>query len=119
MKIYLAGPDVFRPDVLQWAESARKTCRHYGYEPLIPIDHEETDAARIFQANLDLIRKAQIVVANLNPFRGVEPDSGTCFELGYALAMDKKVCGYVDRRETLLERVNRIEGADPARTCDN
>lgn len=119
MKIYLAGPDVFRPDVLEWAEAARDTCRRYGYEALIPIDHGETDASRIFQANLDLIRKAQIVVANFNPFRGAEPDSGTCFEMGFAMALDKKVCGYVERRESLLTRVNRIEGADPARSHDN
>jgi nucleoside 2-deoxyribosyltransferase len=85
MKIYLAGPDVFRPDVHEWAETARATCSRYGYEALIPIDHGETEANRIFQTNLDLIRKAQIIVANLNPFRGTEPDSGTCFEMGYAI----------------------------------
>ena len=34
MKVYLAGPDVFRPDVLEWAETARETCRRYGYEAL-------------------------------------------------------------------------------------
>lgn len=119
MKIYLAGPDVFRPDVLEWAESARDTCRRYGYEALIPVDHGETEAPRIFQANLDLIRKAQIVVANLNSFRGVEPDSGTCFELGYALALDKKVCGYVEHMETLKARVHRIQGGDPESVHDN
>lgn len=119
MKIYLAGPDVFRPDVLEWADSAREICRRYGYEALIPIDHGETIPDRIFQANLDLIRKARILVANLDPFRGAEPDSGTCFEMGYALAMDKKVCGYVERRENLQVRVNRIEGADLERAHDN
>ena len=31
MKVYLAGPDVFRPDVVEWAGSARAICRHYGY----------------------------------------------------------------------------------------
>ena len=51
MKVYLAGPDVFRPDVLEWAETARETCRRYGYEASIPIDHGETEAPRIFQAN--------------------------------------------------------------------
>lgn len=100
MKIYLAGPDVFRPDVRAWAESALEICRRYGFEPLLPIDHGETEAARIFQANIDLIRKAQVVVANLNPFRGAEPDSGTCFEVGYALALGKKVFGYVTHLET-------------------
>jgi nucleoside 2-deoxyribosyltransferase len=119
MKIYLAGPDVFRSDVLGWADSARETCRRYGYEPLIPIDHGETEPARIFQANLDLIRRVQIVVANLNPFRGAEPDSGTCFEMGYALALDKKICGYVERLETLQARVNRLEGAALDRPNDN
>lgn len=119
MKIYLAGPDVFRPDARQWAERARAACQRHGFEPLTPLDHDETEAAQIFQANIDLIRKAQIVVANLNPFRGTEPDSGTCFELGYALALDKKICGYVEHFETLRARVNRVEACDPARPRDN
>lgn len=109
MKIYLAGPDIFRSDVKAWAESAREICRRYGYEPLLPIDHGEIEAGRIFQANIDLIRKAQVVVANLTPFRGVEPDSGTCFELGYALALGKKVCGYMSNMETVVQRVERLE----------
>jgi len=109
MKIYLAGPDVFRPDVTEWAESARELCRRYGFEPLLPVDHPETQPDKIFQANIDLIRKAQIVAANLDPFRGPEPDSGTAFELGYALALGKKVCGYVTRLETLAQRVENAE----------
>ena len=113
MKIYLAGPDVFRPDVAAWAESARALCRGYGYEPLLPIDHGETQPDRIFQANIDMIRKAQIVVANLDPFRGPEPDSGTAFEMGYALALGKKVCGYVTRRQTVAERVAASGHRDP------
>jgi nucleoside 2-deoxyribosyltransferase len=110
MKIYLAGPDVFRADVLTWAEGARELCKRYGYEALLPIDHGETDPAKIFHANIDLIRKAQIVVANLDPFRGAEPDSGTAFELGYALALGKKICGYVSRWETVAQRVDNVEG---------
>ena len=112
MKIYLAGPDIFRPDVMAWAESARELCRRYGFEPLLPINYEENDPERIFQANVDLIRKAQIVVANLDPFRGAEPDSGTAFELGYALALGKKICGYVARLDTVAARVDMAEGRD-------
>lgn len=119
MKVYLAGPDVFRPDAQSWFETARFLCRRFGLEPLTPLDTEETDATKIFEANLNLIRKAQIVIANLNPFRGCEPDSGTCFEMGYALALGKKVCGYVERKEPLMERVNRHEHADSQRTTDS
>jgi nucleoside 2-deoxyribosyltransferase len=105
MFIYLAGPDIFRPDVSEWADRSRDLCRRYGYEPLLPLDHGETEAQRIFQANIKLIRKAQVVIANLDPFRGPEPDSGTCFELGYAAALGKRVCGYVTDGQTLAQRV--------------
>jgi nucleoside 2-deoxyribosyltransferase len=107
MKIYLAGPDVFRHDVLEWADSVRELCRRYGFEPLLPVDHEETEPDKIFQANIDLIRKAQVVAANLDPFRGPEPDSGTAFELGYALALGKKIAGYVTSLETVADRVTK------------
>ena len=109
MKIYLAGPDIFRPDVQSWISHARELCRQHGFEALTPLDHGETEPKKILDANLELIRKAQIVVANLNPFRGFEPDSGTAFELGYALALGKKLWGYLESNEPLLERIRRIE----------
>jgi len=110
MKIYLAGPDIFRPDAAAWAEAAREICRRYRFEPLLPIDNGGTTPEKIFQINIDLIRKAQIVVANLDPFRGVEPDSGTAFELGFAFALGKKICGYVTRLDTMANRVKITEG---------
>lgn len=119
MKVYLAGPDVFRPDAAAWMESARILCRRLGHEPLTPLDHDESEPARICRANLDLIRQAEAVVANLDPFRGAEPDSGTCFELGYAHALGKRVCGYVARLESLRDRVRRCAGADPERAVDS
>lgn len=109
MKIYLAGPDIFRPDVQEWIANARELCRQHGFEALTPFDHGETEPRKILEGNLELIRNAQIVVANLNPFRGFEPDSGTAFELGYALALGKKLLAYVDSAEPLLERVRRAE----------
>lgn len=118
MKIYLAGPDVFRTDVDEWAETARAMCRRYGFEPLLPIDHGEIEPERIFQTNIDMIRKAQIVAANLDPFRGAEPDSGTSFELGYALALGKRVCGYVTRLDTVARRVEILERLHAGRLTD-
>ena len=114
MKIYLAGPDVFRPDVNAWAVSARELCRRYGFDPLLPIDHGETAPERIFAANIGMIRKAQVVAANLDPFRGPEPDCGTSFELGYALALGKRTCGYVSRLDTVAQRVAAAERRDEA-----
>lgn len=118
-KIYLAGPDVFRPDAQAWAAETRKLCRHHGFEALTPLDHDERMASRIFAANLTLIDQADCVLANLAPFRGCEPDSGTCFEIGYAHARGKKIAAYLDRKETLRERVNRFGFADSGRSIDN
>lgn len=116
LKIYLAGPDVFRRDAAAWAEAARATCRRHGFEPLTPLDHPEYEATGIFQANLALIGEAQLVIANLNPFRGAEPDSGTCFEVGAALALGKQVYGYVARKDTVALRVERHQGS-PLTRC--
>lgn len=110
MKLYLAGPDVFRPDALQWADEARAACCLAGHEPLIPLDGVETTASGIYHANIGQILAADAVLANLNPFRGCEPDSGTCVEVGFALALGKRVIGYLASHETTTERVERWQG---------
>jgi len=51
-----------------------------------------------------MISEADTVIANLNPFRGCEPDSGTCFEIGCAIALGKQVIAYlVDTRPQLVK----------------
>ena len=47
-------------------------------------------------ANEKLIDECDIVIANLNSFRGKEADSGTVWECGYAYGKGKKVYGYMD-----------------------
>ena len=105
MRLYIAGPDVFRPDALQWAENVRALCRREGHQALIPLDGRETTALGIYRNNLRLIGEADAVLANLNPFRGAEPDSGTCVEIGYALALGKPVIGYADTLIPLRDRL--------------
>ena len=101
MKIYLVGPDVFRPDCLAWAESARRLVADHGHQALIPLDSEESTAEGIYRANIRLIAEADALLANLNPFRGSEPDSGTVFEIGYAIALGKRVVGYLEDARTV------------------
>jgi nucleoside 2-deoxyribosyltransferase len=50
---------------------------------------------RIFEFNMSRLRSAHGVIANLAPFRGgTEPDSGTVFEVGVAIALGLPVVGY-------------------------
>lgn len=114
MKLYLAGPDVFRADAKGWAGQVRELCRAAGHEALIPLDDDiPATAMAIYRSNLQCIAAADAVLANLNPFRGDEPDSGTCVEIGYALALGKIVIGYADDLRPLRERL-RAGGPDDA-----
>lgn len=112
MKIYLAGFDVFRPDALVHGASLKAACADLGLEGLYPLDNQAPVglsglalAQWICAANLALIDAADLVMANLNPFRGHEPDSGTVFETGYAVARGKPVWGYTGQAEPLLQQV--------------
>lgn len=111
MKIYIAGPDVFRPDAAAWAAAMHTACSARGHEALVPLDGSARTAAGIFASNVAMIRAADALIANLNAFRGNEPDSGTCFELGVAVALGKRCVGYVAEPGLLHERVARWQGA--------
>jgi nucleoside 2-deoxyribosyltransferase len=60
-------------------------------------------AQQIYEANKRLINECDIVVANLNPFRGKEPDSGTVWECGYATGLGKKVYAYIEQEQQYIE----------------
>lgn len=53
------------------------------------------------------MRECDIVAANLHPFRGAEPDSGTCFELGLAYGLGKTLYGYAPGG-TMAERISEF-----------
>lgn len=104
-KIYLAGFDVFAPDAVQRGAKMKMMCAEKGFIGLYPFDNEADTAQAIFAGNCGLIDSADIVIANLNTFRGAEPDSGTCFEVGYAFAKGKTVYGYVSDARSLREKL--------------
>lgn len=117
LKIYIAGPDVFFPDIAPRAAAQKALCARSGIVPLHPVDQPTLTAEFIYRNNIALIREADAVVANLDPFRGAEVDSGTAFEVGYATALGKPVVGYVAQAGSLLERVGAYCGPlrqDPA-----
>lgn len=98
--IYLAGPDVFRPDAREHFVRLKLACDALGLEALLPADGEEQQQTpealekRIYEANMQRLRAADGVVANLASFRGLEPDSGTVFEVGAAVALGIPVVAY-------------------------
>lgn len=103
-KIYIAGFDVFAPDAVNRGAKMKKMCEQYGFIGRYPFDNEADTANEIFKGNCGLIDGADIVIANLNPFRGKEQDSGTSFEVGYAFAKGKTVYGYIEDARSMREK---------------
>jgi len=113
MRIYIAGHDIFRADAAIWAESVRDLLDRHGHQALIPLDGDEVTAHGIYHANIRMILSADGVLANLNPFRGDEPDSGTCFEVGFAIAWGLPVIGYLSDGRRQIDKVGAGEGERP------
>lgn len=129
LTIYLAGPEVFHRDAVAIGARKRDLCAQYGFEGLYPIDAEagplEGDKAeqskRIFGKNIDLIERSSVCIANLSPFKGIDADPGSAWELGYAFARGKKIFGYSNSAEELLARdqtLSAIAAGDPAASAD-
>jgi nucleoside 2-deoxyribosyltransferase len=117
LKIYLAGPDVFLPDAREVGRQKSEMCRAFGFEGLFPLDNDPEaggDALGIFRKNCALMRRADIGMFNLTPFRGPSADPGTVFELGFMFAENKPVYGYTSDPRIYLERVAATFGATDA-----
>ncbi|PHS58830.1 MAG: nucleoside 2-deoxyribosyltransferase [Sulfurimonas sp.] len=111
MKIYIAGPDVFERNSIDIGKRYSSLCQEYGFKALYPLDNvvdftqdKQKISLDIYKANIELIKQSDIVIANLNNFRGKEADSGTIWECGYAYALGKTVYGYMHTDLTYVEQ---------------
>ena len=120
-KIYLAGPDVFFRNATAHFDALQARCAALGLLGVRPSDGGLSQGAqgsgdeiaqRIYAANVALIRDCDAVLANLMPFRNpFEPDSGTVFEVGMAVALGKPVAGLVhDLGLAYEDKVARVCG---------
>ncbi|MCZ2499025.1 nucleoside 2-deoxyribosyltransferase [Xylophilus sp. Kf1] len=115
-RVYFAGPDVFFQDAAAIFERLTSASAALGLQGFAPFDGQidiaagespDAFAGRIYEGNVARIRACDGLIANLAPFRGLEPDPGTVFEVGYAVALGKPVVGYHVGREPYAVRVAR------------
>lgn len=110
--VYMAGPDVFSPDYAALKQKLKTLCAQAGLHALCPGDDEIEElplsclSQLIFEHNIALIDQADYVMANVSNFRGHEPDSGTVFEIGYAVAKGKKVWCYNVPKVCLRDQIH-------------
>jgi nucleoside 2-deoxyribosyltransferase len=81
MRIYFAGP-LFTSAEQEWNVRLTTALRDAGHEVFLPQEQEPgKDAAGIFSTDVGGIDWAEGLVAIMD---GADPDSGTCWEVGYA-----------------------------------
>ncbi len=82
MRLYLAGP-LFTTAEQEFNTRLAALLRDAGYQVWLPQEHEQRhkSAREIFLKDVEGIDWADVIVANMD---GPDPDSGTCWECGYA-----------------------------------
>ncbi len=95
MRIYFAGP-LFSAAERDWNATLVAALRDAGHEVFLPQEQEPgKDAPGIFATDVGGIDWAECLVAIMD---GADPDSGTCWEVGYAYRKKPVVLVRTDMR---------------------
>lgn len=108
--IYIAGPECFYVNGNELLDAMRRKSEALGFEVTLPNDKalnlENEDlrknADTIFENCADSMNHSTAIIADLEAFRGAEPDSGTVYELGMAYARGIRCYGYTRDKRPLV-----------------
>jgi nucleoside 2-deoxyribosyltransferase len=108
--IYIAGPECFYPDGFTYLASMRREAEYYGFRVTLPNDNPLKTDQEDLQKNADAIFEnckksmsvSTAIIADLETFRGAEPDGGTVYEIGMAYALGLRCYAYTrDKRDAV------------------
>ena len=127
-KAYLAGFEMFYPDGIERGENWKKIAAKYGIEGIFPPDpapendpiapyvrKDDSEAEfwyGIFMDDVNHMRRSDMIIAQLQDWRGAQPDSGTCFECGFSAATGKRLYAWCADTESLPKRRQAMATAD-------
>ena len=119
-RVYLAGPEVFRPDAEAEGRRLQALCAAHGLTGIYPLDGGAPDDTGdvIRRRCQEGIARVDAVVANISPFRGAHMDPGTAWEIGFAEARGLPVFLWSNDARALKERVPGTHGPDGLRDED-
>lgn len=125
-RIYLAGPEVFLINAKEVGLNKKRICLKHGFEGVFSLDAKidfedkppEEAGLSISEANEELIKSCDILIANITPFRGPSVDVGTAYEMGFAHALGKKVLAYTNVKSRFTERTIKALNGKVKRSSD-
>ncbi|MBR5342203.1 MAG: nucleoside 2-deoxyribosyltransferase [Erysipelotrichaceae bacterium] len=113
--IYLADFEMFLPTCEETVKYWKEVCDKYGFIGMFPGDGDPVEPGdnfwqRVFNSDYGHMLKCDVCFAQLDDWRGHEPDSGTLWELGWYVALGYPSYGFYGGPKTLLERkIERTE----------
>jgi nucleoside 2-deoxyribosyltransferase len=118
--IYIAGPECFFENGNEILSYMRILSESYGHIVSLPnddplkMDHQDLrlNAHEIFQNLKQKMNETTLLICDLDPFRGAEPDSGSIYEIGMAYARNLKIFGYTKDKRTLVWKDQKLTGND-------
>ncbi len=110
--IYIAGPACFYYDGYALWHAQRKKAEYYGFKVVMPttnaLDLTHSDprenADAIFRNCAAAMNESTAIIADLESFRGTEPDGGTLFEMGMAYARGARLYAYTRDKRPMLHK---------------
>jgi nucleoside 2-deoxyribosyltransferase len=89
---------VFLPNAVAHAATKVEICRRFGLRGLPPLNEDAETAATelevwqvIYEKDVAIMEKSDIIIANLTPFAGASADAGTLIEVGWFLGKGKPI----------------------------
>lgn len=117
--VYLAGVERYQEDAKAVFEKMKEICSRYGLEAVTPVDWAagvkeiETTNPYIWAYNKfdnyqQHVRNCDVIVADLNDYRGYEVNNDVGFECGMGFQLGKKLYGYMKDARPLVERIPHL-----------
>lgn len=128
--VYLSGTERYHADAVAIYDRMKKLCNEYGLDAISPLDGLEeiegitnpyTRAAAMVDIYHKHIKGCDAIIANTNDYKGYEVSNDTGFECGIGLQLGKKLYGYMDNTERMINKIPHMgeaSGYKDAAGCD-
>lgn len=117
--VYLSGTERYAPDAGEKYSQMKAILDRFGFDALtpedpvpgteiLPGDNAYVRAAKLFDRWQQHVRDCDILLADLNDFRGYEVSTDVGFECGMAFQLGKKLHGYMRDTSPMIQRVPHL-----------
>lgn len=117
--IYISGTGRYGKDAVSRFEKMKEICKKHGLDVVTPVDwapgveeiktdNPYTWAANVFDNYQQHVRNCDVIIADLNDYRGYEVNNDVGFECGMGFQLGKKLYGYMDDTSPLIDRLPHL-----------